>query len=128
MKIYPSLTKKCQMFEFGNQKINNIETKEVTRIAEYSIRAAFFLIVLYLILILQPLCSWLPNDRDIRLLIKFLTVYTCITFHFFALALGEKGVFYSYKKISMLHFCNWKKNAFWNWIFVLGKKLSLYDQ
>jgi hypothetical protein len=25
------------------------------------------------------------------------TVYTCITFHFFALALGEKGVFYSYK-------------------------------
>jgi hypothetical protein len=41
------------------------------------------------------------------LLIKFLTVYTCITFHFFALiALGEKGVFYSYKKISMLPFCN----------------------
>jgi hypothetical protein len=52
---------------------------------------------------LQPLRSWLPNDRDIRLLIKFLTVYTCITFYFFALALGEKGVFYSYKKISMLH-------------------------
>jgi hypothetical protein len=46
--------------------------------------------------------SWLQNDRDIRLLIIFLTVYTCITFHFFALALGEKGVFYSYKKISML--------------------------
>jgi hypothetical protein len=43
------------------------------------------------------------------LLIKFLTVYTCITFHFFALALGETGVFYSYKKISMLHLCNWKK-------------------
>jgi hypothetical protein len=59
---------------------------------------------------------------DIRLLIKFLTVYTCITFHFFALALGEKGVFYSYKKISMLHFCNWKKNALWSRIFVLGKK------
>ena len=36
-------------------------------------------------------------------------MYTCITFQFFALALGEKGVFYSYKKISMLHFCNWKK-------------------
>jgi hypothetical protein len=62
-----------------------------------------------------------PNDRDIRLLIKFLTVYTCITFHFFALALGEKGVFYSYTKISMLHFCNWKKNALWNIIVVLGK-------
>ena len=42
LKIYPFLTKKCQMFEFGNQKMNNIETKEVTRIAEYSIRAAFF--------------------------------------------------------------------------------------
>jgi hypothetical protein len=40
------------------------------------------------------------------LLIKFLTVYLCITFHFFALALGGKGVFYSYKKIVMLHFCN----------------------
>jgi len=58
---------------------------------------------------------------DIRLLIKFLTVYTCITFHFFALALGEKGVFYSDKKISMLNFCTWKKNALWNKIFVLGK-------
>ena len=82
----------------------------------------FFLIVLYLIL--QPLRwnSWLQNDRDIRLLITFLTLYTCITFHIFALALGEKGVFYSYKKISMLHFCNWKKKkAFWNRIFVLGK-------
>jgi hypothetical protein len=45
----------------------------------------------------------------LRLLIKLLTVYTCITFHFFALALGEKGVFYSDKKISMLHFCTWKK-------------------
>jgi hypothetical protein len=44
------------------------------------------------ILYLQPLRwnSWLQNDRDIRLLNKFLTVYTCITFHFFALALGEK--------------------------------------
>jgi hypothetical protein len=59
--------------------------------------------------------------RDIRLLTKFLTVYTCITFNFFALALGKKGVFYSYKKISVLHFCNWKKNALWNRIFVLGK-------
>ena len=67
----------------------------------------FFLIVLYLIL--KPLRwnSWLQNDRDIRLLIKFLTVYTCITFHLFALALGEKGVFYSDKNISMLHFCIW---------------------
>jgi hypothetical protein len=46
--------------------------------------------------------SRLQYDRDIRLLIKFLTVYTCITFHFFALALGKKGVFYSDKKISML--------------------------
>ena len=27
---------------------------------------------------------------------------------FLTLALGEKGVFNSYKKISMLHFCNWK--------------------
>jgi hypothetical protein len=46
---------------------------------------------------LQTLCwnSWLQNDRDIRLLIKFITVYTCITFHFYTLALGEKGVFYS---------------------------------
>jgi hypothetical protein len=34
-------------------------------------------------------------------------VYTCITFHFFALALGEKGVFNSYKKISMLHNTNY---------------------
>jgi hypothetical protein len=42
----------------------------------------------FLLLYLQPLRwnSWLvPFDRDIRLLIKFLTVYTCITFHFFAL-------------------------------------------
>ena len=81
----------------------------------------FFLIVLYLILTSIALESWLQYDRDIRLLIKFLTVYTCITFHFFALALGEKGVFYSDKKISMLHFCTWKKNALWNRIFVLGK-------
>jgi hypothetical protein len=59
-----------------------------------------------MVLIVYPftqIFSWLPNDRDIRLLIKFLTVYTCITFHFFALALGEKGVFCI--KISMLHFC-----------------------
>ena len=82
------------------------------------------------ILYLQPLRwnSWLQYDRDISLLIKYLTVYACITFHFFALALGGKGVFYSYKKISMLHFCNWNKNALWNRIFVLGRKLSLYDQ
>ena len=46
---------------------------------------------------------------DIRLLIKFLTVYACITFHLFALALGKKGVFYSDKKISMLHFVPEKK-------------------
>jgi uncharacterized protein YihD (DUF1040 family) len=65
--------------------------------------------------------SWLQNDSDIRLLIKFLAVYNCITFHFFASALGGKGVFYSYRKISMLHFCNWKKNALWNRIFVLRK-------
>jgi hypothetical protein len=26
LKIYPSLTKKCQMFEFGNQKMNKINT------------------------------------------------------------------------------------------------------
>jgi hypothetical protein len=50
----------------------------------------------------------LTTERQgyIGLLIKFLTVYLCITFHFFALALGGKGVFYSYKKILMLHFCN----------------------
>jgi hypothetical protein len=47
-------------------------------------------------------------------------VYYCLKV--FALALGEKGVFYPYKKISMLYFCNWKKNALWNRIFVLGKK------
>ena len=35
--------------------------------------------------------------------------------------LGEKGVFYSYKKISILHFRNWKKNVLWNRIFVLRK-------
>jgi hypothetical protein len=70
---------------------------------------------------------WLQNDRDIRLLIKFLTVYTCITFHLFALALGEKGVFYSYKKISMLHFCNEIKMHS-ETEFCSGNKLSLYDQ
>ena len=62
----------------------------------------FFLIVLYLILKTISL-EQLTTERQGY---KFLTVYTCITFHFFALALGEKGVFYSYKKISMLHFCN----------------------
>ena len=39
----------------------------------------------------------------------------CITFHFFALALGGKGVFYSYKKILMLHLkkkkCTVKQNV-----------------
>jgi hypothetical protein len=56
------------------------------------------LLSFYLILYLQPfrLNSWLQNDSDIRLLIKFLTVYPCITINFFAIALGEKGVFYSY--------------------------------
>ena len=71
--------------------------------------------------------TWTVDYRTtgiLGLLIKFLTVYLCITFHFFALALGEKGVFYSYKKILMLHFCNWKKNALWSRMFVL-KKLSL---
>jgi hypothetical protein len=61
---------------------------------------SFFVIVLYLIL--TPLRSWLPNDRDIRLLIKFLTVYTCITFHFFALALGEKVYFTLIKRFRWL--------------------------
>jgi hypothetical protein len=58
--------------------------------------------------------TWTVDYRTtgiLGLLIKFLTVYVCITFHFFALALGGKGVFYSYKKILMLHFCNWKNNA-----------------
>ena len=35
-----------------------------------------------------------------RVLIKFLTVYTCITFHFFAMVIyiiGKKDVIYSYK-------------------------------
>jgi hypothetical protein len=45
---------------------------------------------------------------------NILTVYTCITFLFFALALGEKGVFYSDKKISMLQFCTWKLLNFEN--------------
>ena len=90
------------------------------------------------ILYLQPLRwnSLLQYDRDIRLLIKFLTVYTCITFHFFALALGKKGVFYSDKKISMLHFCTWKKKL--NWpslprsriyiVVLLYKSLSRWSQ
>jgi hypothetical protein len=71
--------------------------------------------------------TWTVEYRTtgiLGLLIKFLTVYLCITFHFFALALGGKGVFYSYKKILMLHFCNWKKNALWSRMFVL-EKLSL---
>jgi hypothetical protein len=58
--------------------------------------------------------TWTVDYRTtgmLGLLIRFLTVYLCITFHFFALALGGKGVFYSYKKILMLHFCNWKKKC-----------------
>ena len=44
----------------------------------------FFGVKSYCILYLKPfrLNSWLQNDRYIRLLIKFLTVYMCITFHF----------------------------------------------
>ena len=56
--------------------------------------------------------TWKVDYRTtgiLGLLIKFLTVYLCITLHFFILALGGKGVFYSYKKILMLHACNWKK-------------------
>jgi hypothetical protein len=59
-----------------------------------------FLIVLYLILNTISL-EQLTTARQGY---KFLTVYTCITF--LLLALGEKGVFNSYKTISMLHFCN----------------------
>jgi hypothetical protein len=54
-------------------------TKEVVRIAGYSIRAAsFFLIVLYLILKTISL-EQLTTERQGY---KFITVYTCITFHF----------------------------------------------
>jgi hypothetical protein len=155
----------------------------VLRDIQYGSLLLFLIVV---ILYLQPLLwkSWLQYDRDIRLLIKFLTaradpeggspgapppkigknmiflarntpnifappsarrnflkyappnlkswirpwtVYTCITFHFFALALGGKGVFYSDKKISMLHFCTWKKKCTLKHNFCSGKKLSLYD-
>jgi hypothetical protein len=68
--------------------------------------------------------TWTDDYRTtgiLGLLIKFLTVYLCIRFHFFALALGGKGVFYSYKKIVMLHFCNWKKNALGSRMFALEK-------
>ena len=41
------------------------------------------------ILVFNSTVSYAYNDRDIRLLIKFLTVYTCITFHFFALTLAD---------------------------------------
>jgi hypothetical protein len=44
--------------------------------------------------------TWTVDYRTtwiLGLLIKFLTVYLCITFHFFALALEGKGVSYSYK-------------------------------
>jgi hypothetical protein len=59
----------------------------------------------------DDVCRKKFGEWSLFVLLFFLTVYTCITFHFFALALGEKGVFYSDKKISMLHFCTWKKNG-----------------
>ena len=71
--------------------------------------------------------TWTVDYRTtgiLGLLIKFLTVYLCIIFHFFSLTLGGKGVFHSYLKILMLHFCSWKRNALWSRMFVL-EKLSL---
>ena len=45
----------------------------------------------------------------IRLLIKFLTVYTCIIFHFRALSLGAKGVFYSFYRFRSQALVSFKK-------------------
>jgi hypothetical protein len=46
---------------------------------------------------------------------KCMTIYLngVYVYHisFLTLALEEKGVFNSYKKISMLHLCNWKKKC-----------------
>jgi hypothetical protein len=81
-------------------------------------------------LYLQPfhLNSWQQNNMDIRLLIIFLTVYLCITFHFFVLALGENGVFYFYeKKILMLPLRRWKKMHS-EADFLFWKKMSIEIQ
>ena len=72
--------------DYCTSQINYYETK-VTRIAGYSIRAAsFFLIVLYLILkTISP--EQLTTERQGY---KFITVYTCITFHFLQQHQGKR--------------------------------------
>ena len=50
-------------------------------------------------------------------------MYTCITFHFFALALGKRVYFTLIKRFRCYIFVTEKKNALWNRIFVLGKNV-----
>jgi hypothetical protein len=111
--------KKCslkQNFFSGKKLIKKVVRTVlfVNEFAEFSY-SCYKDIIYWRVLVPNVNNSRLQNDKDIRL-------YTCITFHFFALALGVKGVFYSYKKISMLHLCNWKKNA----IFLCLLKIVYY--
>ena len=85
-------------------------------VAGYSLWDVSFVLIMLCGLYLQPfhLNIWQQNDRDVRLLIIFpITVYLCITLHFFVLALWENGVFYCYE------------NRFWCYLFVGENKCNL---
>ena len=96
-------------------------------VAGYSLWDEYFVLIMICGLYLQPfhLISWQQNNRDIRLLTIFLTMYLCITFHFFVLALGENVVFYFYEKnILMLPLRRWTKCSL-KQIFFSGTKCQL---